>query len=50
LSAEVYPPLSGGVGFTANLSTSGGLGLAIKKLLQFKEDFDIIVALKGLLV
>jgi hypothetical protein len=32
----------------ADLSTSGGLSLAIKKLLQFEEDFDIIVKLKGL--
>jgi hypothetical protein len=31
--------LSGG----ADLFTSGGLGLAIKKLSQFKEDFYIIL-------
>ncbi len=28
--------------------SSGELNLAIKTLLQFEEDFDVIVALKGL--
>jgi hypothetical protein len=32
----------------ADLSTSGELSLAIKKLLQFEEDFVIVLKLKGL--